>query len=254
MMILSFTGFLNSSSFWNNLITIVGGIIGVISILVTIISIFGTLSGTFSKFRQSSPKYSKQPCEPKESASVTRIAIWNSGKTLLPSDLMKKAPLCIKVNDENTRIIDCSLIYSEEKNDIRYLRPTYDGKVVNFTFDLLRNNEGFVVDVVHTGRTCDVDVQGSLIEGGDILFIPPIPRKRSVTMSIIGASSAIVYSVGFIMFLAGYFSFLYEFPWIIIAIFAAMFPSMIFMSISLIKTSFNSIFIPQKIDKILFNS
>ncbi len=250
MLLLSFSNFINSSIFWENLLSIVGVIVGVISILVTIISI----AGIFLPHNKSNPKYSRTVRPRKQNAAVTRIAIWNSGKTLLPSDLIKKSPLCIKVKDENTRIIDCSLIYSEEKNDIRYLRPSDDGKVIYFTFDLLRNNEGFVVDVVHTGSFKDLQAEGSLIEGGDILFIPPSPRKNSIILCITNALAAIIYSVCFIMILADNSSPLYNYPKIIIIVLMAMFPAMIIMLIKLTKTKFSSMFTPKKIDKILFDS
>lgn len=260
-MILLSTEFLNSSSLWNDLLAIVGIIVGVISVLVTVISIIGTLV----TLRKSRPIYTKQEIklnkadhDGTEPTVITRIAIWNTGKTLLSSDVIKKAPICIKIDHEQYKIIGFTLLYSEEKNDIKNLKISDDGSTITFDFDLLRNNEGFVLDVLHTvhlyedKETIDglLKAEGSLIEGGDVLFISPVPRNLGIIFFV----SNIFLTLYFVLFMIASYRIIQNYTVIAIMMFILTFAAAIQSMTTLVKSRFISRIIPKKLNKILFNS
>ena len=253
----------NNMNFWDCFISITGIVVGIISIVVTIIGIFGTISS----IRKPIPKYTihfprmktKGVAETKnlsnnKQVTVSKIAIWNSGKTLFQKDIIIKAPISIKATDDAS-ILDCELVYSEEKNNIRNIVISKDCKSITFDFDLLRNNEGFVLKVTHSGNRNHIIIEGSLVEGGEIVDIPPYTRIKSWLVMALGLFLDSAYISFFVLRLAGFGTeVLHSYPKSLLVIMEFSFAILIFLAFKhFVATGFSSISIPKTISCWLFN-
>lgn len=122
--------------------------------------------------------------------SITRIAVWNSGKEVIkPSDIVDSEPLrlCLREGcEKNTRILDCSIDYVIKKsvfknNTIPSL--SLDNKCYPITFQYLNSSFGMIIQIIHTGRASDIYMDCQIMGGKSIIevendgskIIPNIP-------------------------------------------------------------------------------
>lgn len=112
--------------------------------------------------------------------TISKIAFWNNGASLQPSDIAPNAPICIKTNNDEVKILEIQEIFSEDKNNIRNIQISEDSKSVTFDFDFLAKNDGFVLDVFHTGDgSKDIEVCGSLINGERVTKLKRVIKPYS---------------------------------------------------------------------------
>lgn len=94
--------------------------------------------------------------------SLTKIAIWNSGKeSIRKSDIAENDLLRILSTDKNI-IYDCEIINQNDVNNIKVTKE--NEKLISITFDFLDFNEGFILNIYHSGNfSNDLIVKGTLI-------------------------------------------------------------------------------------------
>lgn len=85
-----------------------------------------------------------------ERFTITTFVFWNNGKEkLLNRDYGKIAP---HLSSDNFKILDYSILDVNDDNFINLKEDFYDNKLF-FNFDTISRNQGFVVNVLHTGKT-----------------------------------------------------------------------------------------------------
>lgn len=92
--------------------------------------------------------YNNQPIS---SVTVSKIAFWNKGKeTLNYSDFAEADPFEICSNSE---ILSASIIFSRNKTNSVSCKISDDKKSIKILFDFFDKNDGFIVQIIHTGET-----------------------------------------------------------------------------------------------------
>lgn len=99
--------------------------------------------------------------------TITTFVIWNSQNTEIRSeDIVSDYELSISGGDE-AEILDARILYeSEPANKFTIIDSTSQG--VRFSFEYVDKKEGFVVQLIHTGKPKDLTVTVK-IKGGDPL-------------------------------------------------------------------------------------
>ena len=88
-----------------------------------------------------------------ENLSVSKIALWNSGRdTIDYTDVAKNDNLKIII-DSQYRILDCSILFQKNKANSFTVEISNDGKAVAINFDYFDCNEGVILQVFHTGNS-----------------------------------------------------------------------------------------------------
>lgn len=95
---------------------------------------------------------------------VSKYSIWNSGnKTLDCSDIVTTKELTISVKEES-KILEASILsVTEETNNFTYEKV--DEHTIKVTFDYIDKKDGVVIQVIHTGKTEDLEISCK-IKGG----------------------------------------------------------------------------------------
>lgn len=160
-----------------SIIGIIGGIASVIGIPLAIIipkklakhnPKYTILSKTIRKKDFTNNTFVKIQSNGKDvpTLTISKIAFWNNGASLRPSDIAPNAPICIKTKKNDIEILEFQKVFSENKNNIRNIQISKDSKSITFDFDFFAKNEGMVLNVFHTGNSSkDIEVDGSLING-----------------------------------------------------------------------------------------
>lgn len=100
--------------------------------------------------------------------SLTRIAIWNSGKEPIRDvDIVQTDPLKI-VSESNILIYDIEITYAKAVNNIVL---QHVGNIINIKFDYLDFYDGLVCNVYHSGfSSSDLNIKGTIIGSRKINF------------------------------------------------------------------------------------
>jgi hypothetical protein len=112
-----------------------------------------------------------------DNLSVAVIAIWNGGnETIQGSDITPTVPLVIKAA-EGVEILGASIIQNNNKSSNPFCNHDQHHNRVVLTFDYLDGQQGFVVEVLHTGtdKTALI-VEGDFKGGGPIEELGKPPR------------------------------------------------------------------------------
>lgn len=88
------------------------------------------------------------------------------------------------MNNSNAKILDISIIKSNNSSNNAQINPIENG--FNFGFDFLKKNNGVVVQVIHTGQDDDIKFTGELIDGNlkcenlsSVSFLKPLTKTPS---------------------------------------------------------------------------
>lgn len=104
--------------------------------------------------------------EPVQSLCVTRVAIWNSGKGVIDKhDIASTCPLRIFSDSENYAILDVSIVEHGDKS-INLSIKEFDRQQAIVDFEYLSHNDGFAIQIIHTGAPTEIQVEGK-IKGGE---------------------------------------------------------------------------------------
>lgn len=96
--------------------------------------------------------------------SCTKFYIWNSGNTVLnATDIVSSRPVCIR-NTGDAVILNADIVrVSEETNNFAIRSIT--SQSIEMSFDYANHGEGFVLQILHTGKSKDL-AMNCKIKGG----------------------------------------------------------------------------------------
>ena len=95
--------------------------------------------------------------------TATKVAFWNNGKaTIGGTDIADADPLAIRLRD-GYKILDASLSSQSNAASQLSLELSDDAESVLVQFDYLDQSDGWVIQILHTGKVSDdVEVQGTV--------------------------------------------------------------------------------------------
>ncbi len=110
--------------------------------------------------------------------SITRIAVWNSGKeTIEKENIVPRRPLKVCVKDasaDDTRILDCSVDFLTDENIFEDKKPSnIDLEKSNYAipFDFIDPDHGMIIQVIHTGNAEDIFMDCQIKGGKDFELV-----------------------------------------------------------------------------------
>ena len=101
-------------------------------------------------------------------ATITRIALWNSGtEDIYEKSIVKERPLVLGVKrGSGARILDCSVYYcTDEYNKFKPEKHLDEDEKYTFSFEYIEKRGGVILEVIHTGGTDDLYMD-CFIKGG----------------------------------------------------------------------------------------
>lgn len=137
--------------------------------------------------------------EKQDNVSVTKLVFWNRGKQpIRREDLVVKEPLTVQAKERVT-ILDAKLLYPENDNAnevILNVNQEHSTQKFEITFDFLDKDEGFVLQVIHTGgESNDIPFSGKIIGLGSfpisegflskIFIAPTTPKDKKVGLILL---------------------------------------------------------------------
>jgi hypothetical protein len=129
-------------------------------VLRYVLKSYNLLADHTSKFSDLSIKYKNEDVK---NFTVTKLIFWNSGKeTIDGKDITNAEPLKIKIK-EGFRILDVSLIKSNNIASQISVSQIYDNSHIVLSFDYLDFQDGGVLNIIHDGVTSeDIDFKGKI--------------------------------------------------------------------------------------------
>lgn len=132
-----------------------------------------------------------------EKIILSKIAIWNKGnKTLNKDDISKRTGLSIKKSNEEGKILDSFITYQTKTANAAHL-INLDENTIGLGFEYLDQNDGIVIEVLHTGEEGDyLELVGD-IKGCKSKYINYTKAMRSVVSIIISFIATTIFMAGF---------------------------------------------------------
>lgn len=98
-----------------------------------------------------------------ENLSVSKIAIWNSGKeAIIQNDWATKEPLVIKL-DKKYQILDAKILFQKDITNNFSLTIDNDEKSIIINHEYFAFEQGIIIELVHTGKSShDIAIEGKL--------------------------------------------------------------------------------------------
>lgn len=138
------------------------------------------VSGSISKFENLKVLYKDREIE---NLTISKILFFNRGnETITSNDLKTINP--IKFGSETSRVLDASLIQVNNHSNNIKVDFNKDTEYIDIDFDYLDHNQGFVVQVIHTGTSSvDLDLEGAIIGVQKPIRLDPkeFTRKENIT-------------------------------------------------------------------------
>lgn len=140
-----------------------------------------------------------------ENLVITRYIIWNSGNVELRSgDIVAKKPLSIISKSETTKFLDAQIVnFTDEDNSFSV--KNINSGCVEISFDHMNQNDGVVLQILHTGCASAIDVQGKLIGGKPLKYITQdvlmadVPNEVADAVFGLGALSILATSIFWVL-------------------------------------------------------
>jgi hypothetical protein len=112
--------------------------------------------------------------KPIKNLTVTKIAFWNAGNdTINYQDIPHTEPLTINVK-EGIEILDAKVLYAKNPANQFSISTSDDNSLIKLQFEYIDNDEGAVIQIIHTGVSEeDIDIHGTIKGVGK-------PIKKSV--------------------------------------------------------------------------
>ena len=115
-----------------------------------------------------------------DNLSVTKFYIWNSGNEVINNtDIVGRRPLSI-ICSEPDSILDIQIIKANEETNAFSIAEIKNQRV-SFDFDYIEPGDGFVVQILHTGKAIDLDLDCKIKGGKEIRDVSYNKRKRKET-------------------------------------------------------------------------
>ena len=108
--------------------------------------------------------------------TISKIAIWNSGnQTIKKGDISETSQLMINL-DENVSILEQKVL-STSHNDLKVsIKNKTKFPIIKFNY--LEPNNGFLIQITHTGRNSDcLNISGKIIGGSKIKRVNDMSRN-----------------------------------------------------------------------------
>jgi hypothetical protein len=119
---------------------------------------------------------------------VTRVAIWNQGRgPLRRSDMTTKQPLSI-IFPESDEILDCRVLSETSSSVDGVAEPDQSSRTVTLSADMLNQDEGFVVQVLHSSKELKGARVAGRVAGHPAVDIDPANRNPSFLDRILPSS------------------------------------------------------------------
>lgn len=184
--------------------------------------------------------------------SITKFAVWNSGNEVL-NDVDIVSSKCLRIESKHEQqILEAMIVAeSEESNHFRVENKTHDQ--IDIAFDYAEKQDGFVIQILHTGDIDDLRMTCKIKGGKELRNIRPKVRRRvrrmlsKILYPVMTAYLAITINALAICAFLAFFSpelhkFVYEMPSggslqtevsfsIVLALLAVVYDCMAFMSI-----------------------
>lgn len=124
-----------------------------------------------------------------ERLAITKLVFWNAGsETIASGDVPTAAPFLIGLS-ENVEFLNHNLEFVKRRSNAIMMTLDQDKKHLRVDFEYLDKNDGFVVELLHTGLTDDAiqiqavfkGAQGLVRRGAAPLLSLPRPVRRLLT-------------------------------------------------------------------------
>lgn len=102
-----------------------------------------------------------------ENISITNFTLWNSGKLEIRKDDLAKGKELKIVAQEGTSILDARILCFNEESNL-FSISSISTNAVQIDFDYVNENEGVVIEIVHTGDSESLSVDCKLKGGKDV--------------------------------------------------------------------------------------
>lgn len=92
------------------------------------------------------------------------ILFYNKGRgTIRQSDIAKLDPIVININDDFDILDVKTMVISNKNNGFHF---DFDKKQIKIYFEYFNKNDGFIIQVIHSGlRNTDINICGTIVEG-----------------------------------------------------------------------------------------
>lgn len=86
-----------------------------------------------------------------DTLSITKMVFWNAGNQTIDNiDIPKSSPFISRVID-NGIILNCRLEYVKNHSNSLNINVNKDENSIDISFDYLDRNDGFILEIIHTG-------------------------------------------------------------------------------------------------------
>ena len=114
---------------------------------------------------------------PIQDLSSSRFYIWNSGNSVInKSDVVSDRPICVH-NTGKASILNAQIVRVNENSNAFLIEQTTD-KEVKISFDYVDHGEGFVLQILHSGSSKDLELDCKIKGGKEIRERSGVRRKK----------------------------------------------------------------------------
>jgi hypothetical protein len=99
--------------------------------------------------------------------TISKLLFWNAGRnTIRSEDIAKADPLIVSIN-QNFKMLDAKIIFTKNPAN-SFSIIDFNNDQFKFDFDFIDNNEGSIVQIIHTGTSnLDLKVNGTIKGAGN---------------------------------------------------------------------------------------
>lgn len=109
--------------------------------------------------------------------SASKFYIWNSGNDVIyASDVVSNRPICIH-NTGSASILNAEIVRANEESNDFAIEHTTDQEV-RVSFDYVDHGEGFVLQILHSGSSQDLELDCKIKGGKEIRERSSVKRKK----------------------------------------------------------------------------
>ena len=148
--------------------------------------------------KEISDSVSKHKDKSVDNIIVTRYLLWNnSSQAIRQNDIAPRDPLQFSVTS-GYEILDAKIIYPKNSLNGFMLSDLKKAKnIIKLSFDFINENEGAIIQIIHTGQTKNIRFSGTIIDFKKRVFI----EKYDKFDQILGPFLVLVFPIVFCLFL-----------------------------------------------------
>ncbi|MEZ3496545.1 MAG: hypothetical protein K1V97_03135 [Lachnospiraceae bacterium] len=116
--------------------------------------------------------------------TITKFAVWNhSNKVINWSDMVEAKALRITSDSDNTEILDAKILFQSDETNAFKIKKV-DSKNIILTFDYVEDNDGFVLQVLHTGESSHLSVSCKIKGGKAVKELGSVRNTKKSSQSL----------------------------------------------------------------------